>query len=189
MEELFDIVSDGDEVIGRATRKDAHTIGHIHRSVLFFIFDDEGRVFVSQRTDNKEFYPGYWSIVFGGHVHAGESYEDAVASELEEEAGIRAKPAVMGSFKKRFDEKDKENVRVYAIVTGRALAVDPREIKQGSFMTMAELEKKLKEDRFLPETALLYQILIARRRHAQSDLVHEPYDDDQSCAHGHDGIY
>jgi ADP-ribose pyrophosphatase YjhB (NUDIX family) len=62
-------------------------------------------VFVSQRTDDKEFYPGYWSIVFGGHVHAGESYEDAVLREL-------------------------------------------------------------KEDRFLPETALLYQILIARGRPA-----------------------
>jgi len=166
MEELFDVVSDGDEVIGRATRKEAHTLGHIHRSVLFFIFDGEGRVFVSQRADNKEFYPGYWSIVFGGHVNSGESYEDAVLRELEEEAGIREKPAFMGSFKKRFDEKDKENVRVYAIVTGRALAVDPGEIKQGSYMTIAELEKKLKEDRFLPETALLYQILIARRRPA-----------------------
>lgn len=159
MEELFDTVSDEDDVVGRATRKEAHTKGLIHRSVLFFIFDREGRVFVSQRTDNKDFYPGYWSIVFGGHVHAGESYEDAVMRELEEEAGIREKPSFMGAFKKRFDEKDKENVRVYAFVTGRVLAVDPQEIKQGTFMTMSELEKKMKEARFLPETARLCQIL------------------------------
>ena len=49
MEELFDTVSDGDVVIGRATRKETHTLGHIHRSVLFFIFDTEGRPFVSQK--------------------------------------------------------------------------------------------------------------------------------------------
>ncbi len=163
MEELFDVVSDADDVAGRATRREAHTAGHIHRSVLFFIFDPEGRVFVTQRADNKEFYPGYWSLVFGGHVRAGESYEDTAARELEEEAGIRAKPALIGAFKKRFDEQDKENVRVYEVVTRQALAVDPGEIKQGSYMTMAELETKMKEDPFLPETALLYEILKARR--------------------------
>jgi isopentenyldiphosphate isomerase len=159
MEELFDIVGDGDEVIGRATRKEAHTLGHIHRSVLFFIFDREGRVFVGQRTDNKEFYPGYWSIVFGGHVNAGESYEDAVSRELEEEAGIREKPAFIGSFKKRFDEKDKENVRVYMLVAKQELVVDPGEIKQGLFMPAGELEEKMRSEKFLPETKKLYEIL------------------------------
>ncbi len=164
MDELFDVVSDADEVTGRATRREAHTAGHIHRSVLFFIFDSEGRVFVTQRTDDKEFYPGYWSLVFGGHVRAGESYEDSVVRELGEEAGIRENPVLVCSFKKRFDEKDKENVRVYEVVTRQALTVDPGEIKRGSYMTMAELETKMKEDLFLPETALLYEILRSRRR-------------------------
>jgi isopentenyl-diphosphate delta-isomerase len=162
MEELFDIVSDGDEVVGRATRREAHTLGHIHRSVLFFIFDGEGRVFVSQRTDNKEFYPGYWSIVFGGHVHTGESYEDAVQRELEEEAGIRAEPALMGAFKKRFDEKDKENVRVYGLVAEQKLTVDPGEIRQGLFLTLRELEGKMRVEKFLPETGVLYEMLKGR---------------------------
>ena len=92
-------------------------------------------------------------------MHAGESYEDAVSRELKEEAGIRELPVFIGSFKKRFDENDKENVRVYAFVTGRALSLDPGEIKHGLFMTMAELEKKMKEDLFLPETGKLYEML------------------------------
>lgn len=163
MEELFDTVSDEDDVVGRATRKEAHTKGLIHRSVLFFIFDRESRVFVSQRTDNKEFYPGYWSIVFGGHVHAGESYEDAVMRELEEEAGIREKPSFMGAFKKRFDEKDKENVRVYGFVAKHELIVNPVEIKQGLFMTPRELEEKMRNEKFLPETGKLYEILKERK--------------------------
>lgn len=159
MEELFDVVSDDDLVVGTATRKEAHKLGHIHRSVLFFIIGPEGRVFVSQRADDKEFYPGYWSIVFGGHVHSGESYEDAVLRELEEEAGIRAEPVYMGSFKKRFDAKDREKVRVYKFVTGQKLAVDPVEIKQGLFVAQEELEDKMKGEKFLPETGILYKIL------------------------------
>jgi isopentenyl-diphosphate delta-isomerase len=163
MEETFDIVNDEDEVVGRATRKEAHTRGYIHRSVLFFLFDKDGRVFVSQRTENKDFYPGYWSIVFGGHVLMGESYEEAVARELKEEAGIEEIPIFIAAFKKRFDEEDKENVRVYAFVTGRELAVDPGEIKQGKFMTLAGLEEKMKKENFLPETGLLYEILKGRQ--------------------------
>ncbi len=159
MEEWFDVLDEGDNVTGRATRREVHSKGHIHRSVLFFIFDMDGRLFVNQRTENKEFYPGYWSVVFGGHVHAGESYEDAVMRELKEAAGIVEEPKLLSSFKKRFDEKDRENVRVYAIVTEQRLTVDPEEIRQGEFMTIEELREMLKKEKFLPETQKLLDIL------------------------------
>ncbi|HEY3272841.1 MAG TPA: NUDIX domain-containing protein [Methanocella sp.] len=122
MDELFDIVSDDDGVVGRATRKEVHTKGHVHRSVLFFIFDREGRIFVNQRTDTKEFYPGYWSIVFGGHVAAGEDYPDTVVREAGEEAGVTSQPFFMASFKKRFDDLDRENVKVFGFVAGESLS-------------------------------------------------------------------
>jgi isopentenyldiphosphate isomerase len=159
MEEFFDIVSDDDRVVGRATRKEVHLKGHVHRSVLFFIFDREGRIFVNQRTDEKEFYPGCWSIVFGGHVHAGEDYADAVVREAEEEAGVSGKPSFMASFKKRFDERDRENVRVYGFVANREPVLDCTEVKHGAFLKMDELERKLGEEKFLPETAHLHEIL------------------------------
>jgi isopentenyl-diphosphate Delta-isomerase len=159
MEEYFDIVSDDDEVVGLATRKDVHTKGFVHRSVVFFIFDVEGRIFVNQRTDTKEFYPGYWSIVFGGHVRAGEDYDDTVGREAEEEAGVTSQPFFMASFKKRFDDLDRENVRVYGFVADREPVLERTEIKQGAFLTLAELERKIGEEKFLPETARLSEIL------------------------------
>jgi isopentenyldiphosphate isomerase len=159
MDELFDIVDDDDRVIGRASRKEAHTQGHIHRSVLFFIFDGAGRVFVNQRTYTKEFYPGHWSIVLGGHVHAGETYEDTVVREAEEEAGTVGTPFHMASFRKRFDASDRENVCVYGFVTDREPVLDPGEIIRGTFMTIDELEQKLMQEKFLPETSRLLEIL------------------------------
>ena len=159
MEEVFDVVDDDDNVIGQVSRKKAHTEGHIHRSVLFFIFDREGRVCVNQRTYSKEFYPGHWSIVFGGHVHAGETYEDTVVREAEEEAGVAGKPFYMASFHKRFDAADRENVRVYGFVSNGDLHLDPGEIFQGVFLTIDELEQKLMRERFLPETPRLLEIL------------------------------
>ncbi len=163
MDEWFDVVDEEDNVTGKATRREAHSRGHIHRSVLFFIFDRTGRLFVNQRSRNKEFYPGYWSLVFGGHVHSGETYEDAVMRELNEEAGIVEEPELLASFKKRFDELDRENVQVYAITTGQHLVVDHDEIIKGEFMAMDELRKMLEMEKFLPETQKLLDILEQNR--------------------------
>lgn len=159
MEEMFDVVGDDDVVIGRASRMEAHTKGYIHRSVLFFIFDHEGRVFVNQRTYNKEFYPGFWSIVFGGHVHTGDTYEDTAVREAKEETGVTGKPFLMASFRKRFDVTDRENVRVFGFVANGSLRLDPGEILQGAFMSVNELEQKMGQEKFLPETTGLLDIL------------------------------
>lgn len=157
-DELFDIVNEEDKIIGQATRKEVHRKGYIHRSVFFYLFDKQGKIFVSQRTANKEFYPEYWSIVFGGHLQAGETYENAVVREAKEEAGIEAEPVFITFFKKRLDEEDKENVKVYKLVTEQKPKLESNELKQGKFLTAEELGQKLKEDKFLPETDKLYQI-------------------------------
>jgi len=160
-DEVLDTVSEGDEVTGQAKRREIHTKGLIHRSVVFFVFDRKGRVFVNQRTADKEFYPEYWSIAMGGHLGSGEGYEQTVAREVKEETGIDAKPVFMGSYKKRTDRHDRENVKVYRVVTDQKPKLDKTELKQGSFLTMDELASKLKKDkdRFLPETWKLYEIL------------------------------
>ncbi|MCX6822044.1 MAG: NUDIX domain-containing protein, partial [Candidatus Aenigmarchaeota archaeon] len=79
MEEIFDIVDEEDNVIGKTTREEVHNKKLIHRSVMFFIFDKKRRVLVTQRTKAKDMFPEYWSISLGGHVSSGETYEEAVA--------------------------------------------------------------------------------------------------------------
>src|SRR5438874_1703 len=75
----------------------------------------EGRVFVNQRSATKEIYPGYWSIAFGGHVLAGESYDRAAEREIREETGLATRPALITTFKKRTAD-ERENVKVYGVV-------------------------------------------------------------------------
>ena len=158
MSELVDIVDDNDSVIGTATREDAHTKGYIHRSVLWYVFDSDGQVFVNQRTEDKDFYPLYWSIVFGGHVKSGQSYEEAVKVESYEECGVESSPFLIGSFQKRIDNEDKENVQVYGFVCDD-LKLDPKEILKGEFLSLGELEEKIKSENFLPETGKLLDML------------------------------
>ena len=52
------------------------------------IKDDRDRVYVHRRTADRRLFPGIWDIV-GGHVEPGESAEEALAREIEEETGWR----------------------------------------------------------------------------------------------------
>ncbi len=156
--EFFDVVDEDDNVIGKASREECHKRGLIHRSVMFFIFDDEDKVLVTKRTKTKDFFPGYWSIVLGGHVHAGETYEEAVIRELEEEAGLKAKPFFISSFKKRIPE-EKENVKVYGVLAKDRIILNDEELENGEFLSVEEMEEKLKNQDFLPETEILFNML------------------------------
>jgi len=158
-DEIYDLVDEEDNVIGKATREEVHKNKKlIHRSINFFVFDKKGRIFVNQRTKNKEFYPEYWSLTFGGHVNSGETYEEAVIREAKEEAGIEEKPFFMGTLKVRLPQES-ENSKVFGFITDKELKLDPFEIKHGKFMTMEELGEKLKKENFLPETNDLLRIL------------------------------
>jgi len=158
MEEFFDVVDDDDNAMGRASRKECHKRGLIHRSVMFFVFDKDSRVLVNRRTKDKDFFPGYWSVALGGHVHSGERYDDAIGREIDEETGITARPFRMASYKKRIPE-EKENVVVYGVIADRKPKLDPAEIEEGAFMTPEGVEKAVKERKFLPETGRLLGIL------------------------------
>jgi isopentenyl-diphosphate delta-isomerase type 1 len=159
-EEMFDVVDDDDNVVGKATRSECHDNGLIHRSVMFFVFDSKERVLVTKRTQKKDFFPGYWSIVLGGHVRSGESYEEAVGREIEEEIGISAKPMLISFFKKRIPEEN-ENVKVFGVVAKDKLKLNEDELESGEFLAFNGLEKRMECEKFLPETETLYSILFA----------------------------
>lgn len=157
-EELFDVVDEDDNVIGEATRSECHDKGWIHRSVMFFVFDARGRVLVTKRTQIKDFFPGFYSIVLGGHVRSEESYEEAVVQEIAEEIGVDAPPYFIGSFKKRIPE-EKENVKVFGVVVEDKLKLNEDELESGEFLDFNKLEERIEGEKFLPETETLYSIL------------------------------
>lgn len=156
--EFFDIVDENDIVIGKASREECHEKGLIHRSVMFFIFDEKGEILVTKRTKNKDFFPGYWSIVLGGHVQADESYEEAVVRETKEETGLNITPFFITSFKKRIPE-EKENVKVYGVLAKEKIILNEEELEEGAFLDMGDLRETMKFREFLPETKILFDIL------------------------------
>ncbi|MCX6822108.1 MAG: hypothetical protein NTW30_05010, partial [Candidatus Aenigmarchaeota archaeon] len=71
---------------------------------------------------------------------------------------VKEKPFFITSFKKRIPE-EKENSRIYGFITNQKPKLEKKELKQGKFMTLKEIEEKMKNEKFLPETDFLLKIL------------------------------
>jgi 8-oxo-dGTP diphosphatase len=52
------------------------------------VVDDDGRVFIQRRSPTRKLFPDTWDIV-GGHLEPGESVDEALRREVEEETGWR----------------------------------------------------------------------------------------------------
>jgi isopentenyl-diphosphate delta-isomerase len=88
-DELMDLVDSNDRVIGQISRERAYSYGiHNIRVVNAFLRNSKGQLWIPVRSKNKRLFPGGLDFSVGGHVTAGEDYEDALIRETQEELGI-----------------------------------------------------------------------------------------------------
>src|SRR5256712_171863 len=88
-EEIFDVVNQRDEVIGRQTRNEVHRLGLMHRAAHVLVFNSRGQVFLKKRSLKKARQPGLWDSSASGHVDSEEDYDACAVRELNEELGLR----------------------------------------------------------------------------------------------------
>lgn len=88
-DELLDIVNKNDEVIGQKLRSEIYSKKLSNfRVVNAFLMNKDGKLWIPRRTKNKRVFPLCLDASMGGHVSAGETYEQAFARELMEELRI-----------------------------------------------------------------------------------------------------
>ncbi len=82
--------SENDEIVGRASRKEAHTKGLLHREVHIWFYTPRGELLFQHRAKDKDAYPDLLDATVGGHVDAGMNYSDTAVKEMLEETGVSA---------------------------------------------------------------------------------------------------
>lgn len=87
--EFVDVVDAHDNIVGSASREEAHKKELLHRGVSVLVFNPEGKVFIQKRSPKKDLFPSLWECSMSGHVKKGETAKDAALRELDEELGIR----------------------------------------------------------------------------------------------------
>lgn len=89
IDEILDIVSAEDVVIGQEKRTVIYQQGlSCFRVINGFICNDANKLWIPIRHPGKKLFPLHFDASVGGHVMAGESYEDAFLREVQEELGL-----------------------------------------------------------------------------------------------------
>lgn len=164
-DEWFDLVTPEGKVIGRAPRRAVHgNPDLLHPVVHVHILNSKGELFLQKRARGKDLYPGYWDTAIGGHVSSGESIEQALRREAEEELGIS-----LAAFQPLFryvmkNPHESELVHAFLLREEGPFFINHAEISEGRFWQVQEIEKKLGKNIFTPnfeqEFALLKKYLL-----------------------------
>jgi isopentenyldiphosphate isomerase len=145
-EEIFDVVNERDEVVGRRSRQEVHRLGLMHRAVHVLVFNARGQVFLQRRSRSKDRQPGLWDSSASGHLDSGESYDACAVREVHEELGLVLAGAPERLFKLPASaQTDQEHVWVYRSVAEGPFLLHPEEIESGGWFTPAEVDRWMAE--------------------------------------------
>lgn len=149
--EILDIVDENDNVVGTATRSDIYQNYLCHRIIHVLVFNDEGKMVLQKRSSNLSFCPNHWSTAAGGHVGAGESYEEAALREYQEELGATSALEFMG---KNFFQTDSTNefFAVFKTQFNGPFNLNPDEVSEITAFDIDEIKTMIQNgEKFHPE--------------------------------------
>lgn len=145
-EEIFDVVNDRDEVIGKAPRAEVHRLGLQHRAVHVLVFNVRGELFLQKRSMSKDSCPGLWDSSASGHLDTGEAYDLGAVREVREELGLKLLEPPRRLFKIPANmETGQEHVWVYRCEAEGPFDLHPEEIDQGEWFTPEAVTKWMTE--------------------------------------------
>jgi len=86
-DEIYDVVDKEGNKISTATWTEVHTKGLLHQvaSVLIFKDDSKEEVLIQKRSANMKQHPNLWQHSAGGHILTGQTPDEAIRREIQEE--------------------------------------------------------------------------------------------------------
>lgn len=136
-DEMSDLVNENDVIIGKISRKQAHTNKSlVHRAIAVLVFNSNNELLLQKRSLDKQIDPGCWTVSCSGHVSSGETYDKAALRELEEELGLNLK-SVNFITKNKFEyQNETEFMSFFRIDTNDPIIPYKEEIEECKFFKL-----------------------------------------------------
>ena len=156
--EYLDIVNDNDEVIGQCTVSESYNKLLPHRISHILIFNDAGKMLLQKRTAEEKFCPNHWSSAVGGHVQAGESYEEAALREYEEELGTKSEIEFIGKVLYDIPNTPNKFLTIFKSDFNGPYNINLDEVAAIDSFSIEEIKNMIKNgEKFLPELLFILE--------------------------------
>lgn len=152
-EEMLDIVDENNELTGeQKSRSVVHgEMKDWHRITGIYIVNDKREILCQKRSIHKDSNPGKWQAGFGGHVKAGQTFDDNAIEELAEELDIHIDISQL--IKKSIYKNDnfKHISQRYILRLNKDIGDmnnNDGEVEELAWLILEEVDKKTAEGKF-----------------------------------------
>lgn len=146
-DELLDIVDFNDQVIGQKYRSEIYaTKVSNFRVINALLINSNKHVWIPRRSATKKLFPLCLDASVGGHVAAGESYEQAFERELQEELNIKLSDVTYHLLAKLSPHEHGVSayMHVYLITTDKEPIYNTDDFISASWYEITELQSIIK---------------------------------------------
>ena len=107
MEEYVILVDQNDNPIGKEDKVKCHLPnGKLHRAFTALIFNGEGKLLLTKRSEGKMLWPNDWDGTVASHPRESETYVSSAERRMPEEIGIDCKMNYVNKFEYHVPYKD-----------------------------------------------------------------------------------
>lgn len=105
--EYLILVDSNDNQVGSEEKVKCHLPnGKLHRAFTIFLFNQEGKLLLTQRSMSKMLWPGDWDGTVASHPRQSENYVSSAERRLPEELGVTCKLDYLYKFEYHVPYKD-----------------------------------------------------------------------------------
>jgi len=107
MEEYVILVDQDDNPIGKEDKVKCHLPnGKLHRAFTALIFNSDGKLLLTKRSEGKMLWPNDWDGTVASHPRESETYVSSAERRMPEEIGISCKMNYVNKFEYHVPYKD-----------------------------------------------------------------------------------
>ncbi len=145
-DELLDVVDKDDHVISQEYRSKVHKKCLPFRAINAFLVNEEKKLWIPRRTAEKTLFPSCLDASVGGHVMAGETYDQAFGRELHEELNIKIDQISYRFVGKLtpFKHAVSAFMHMYLINTNKTPHYNPDDFSEAHWISIPALKEKIK---------------------------------------------